>query len=94
MNREVHVRICEGLGVKFPGPTRHSRHWPPSDKYGGNTLGSGRLVDHTPITQVQLSPQSGLLDFRCKRCGQCSALSVCLPLGYASGLSSFGQSVE
>ena len=22
MNREVHVRICEGLGVKFPGPTR------------------------------------------------------------------------
>src|SRR6516164_9776433 len=25
MNREVHVRICERLGVKFPGPTRHSR---------------------------------------------------------------------
>jgi hypothetical protein len=24
MNREVHVRICERLGVKFPGPTRHS----------------------------------------------------------------------
>ena len=23
MNREVHVRFCEGLGVKFPGPTRH-----------------------------------------------------------------------
>jgi hypothetical protein len=22
MNREVHVRICERLGVKFPGPTR------------------------------------------------------------------------
>ena len=22
MNREVQVRICEGLGVKFPGPTR------------------------------------------------------------------------
>ncbi len=22
MNREVHVRFCEGLGVKFPGPTR------------------------------------------------------------------------
>jgi hypothetical protein len=20
--REYHVRICEGLGVKFPGPTR------------------------------------------------------------------------
>src|SRR5215469_14811212 len=25
MNREVHVRICEGLGVQFPGPTRQSR---------------------------------------------------------------------
>src|ERR1700745_2521395 len=25
MNREVHVRICERLGVKCPGPTRHSR---------------------------------------------------------------------
>ena len=24
MNREVQVRICEGLRVKFPGPTRHS----------------------------------------------------------------------
>src|SRR5271157_5154433 len=24
MNREVHVRICEGLGVKFPGPTRQN----------------------------------------------------------------------
>ena len=24
MNREVQVRICEGLGVKFPGPTRPS----------------------------------------------------------------------
>jgi hypothetical protein len=23
MNREVHVRICEGLGVKSPGSTRH-----------------------------------------------------------------------
>src|ERR1700680_2836259 len=27
MNREVHVRICEGLGVKFTGPTRQSRIW-------------------------------------------------------------------
>src|SRR6266404_4698435 len=22
MNREIHVRICERLGVRFPGPTR------------------------------------------------------------------------
>ncbi|HTT21631.1 MAG TPA: hypothetical protein VMG82_22070, partial [Candidatus Sulfotelmatobacter sp.] len=28
MNREIHVRICERLGVKFPGPTRrHERSW-------------------------------------------------------------------
>ena len=25
MNREVHVRICERLGVKFPGPSRQTR---------------------------------------------------------------------
>ncbi len=25
MMREYHVRICEGLGVKFPGPTRHEQ---------------------------------------------------------------------
>jgi hypothetical protein len=25
MNREVHVRFCERLGVQFPGPTRHRR---------------------------------------------------------------------
>jgi hypothetical protein len=28
MNREVHVRFCEGLGVKFPGPTRHEQPIP------------------------------------------------------------------
>src|SRR6266481_2992807 len=26
MMREYHVRICEGLGVKFPGPTRQNRN--------------------------------------------------------------------
>ena len=25
MTRECQVRICERLGVKFPGPTRHLR---------------------------------------------------------------------
>src|SRR6516162_8760378 len=25
MMREYHVRICEGLGVEFPGPTRHEK---------------------------------------------------------------------
>jgi len=27
MMREYHVRFCEGLGVKFPGPTRHEPTW-------------------------------------------------------------------
>ena len=31
MMREYHVRICEGLGVKFPGPTRHERKCPPAE---------------------------------------------------------------
>src|SRR5260221_9358733 len=25
ISREAYVRFCEGLGVKFPGPTRHER---------------------------------------------------------------------
>src|SRR5713101_1613745 len=28
MNREVQVRICEGLGVKLPGPTRQNEPCP------------------------------------------------------------------
>ena len=28
MTRECQVRICERLGVKFPGPTRQSATWP------------------------------------------------------------------
>jgi hypothetical protein len=28
MNREVHVRICERLGVRFPGPTRQKLSLP------------------------------------------------------------------
>jgi len=28
MNREVQVRICEGLGVKLPGPTRRAAQHP------------------------------------------------------------------
>jgi hypothetical protein len=26
MNREIHVRLCERLGAKFPGPTRREDH--------------------------------------------------------------------
>ena len=27
MNREVHVRFCESLGVRFPRATHHQLHW-------------------------------------------------------------------
>jgi|GEM_PF-5578362 len=27
MSREAHVRFCEGLGGRFPRPTRHRHHW-------------------------------------------------------------------
>jgi hypothetical protein len=27
MSREAHVRFWEGLGVRFPRPTRHRHHW-------------------------------------------------------------------
>src|SRR5262245_35179658 len=30
MNREIHVRICERLGVRFPGATRQARGQPAS----------------------------------------------------------------
>src|ERR1700732_3186395 len=30
MTRECQVRICEGLGVQFPGPTRHGTQPEPS----------------------------------------------------------------
>jgi hypothetical protein len=38
MNREVHVRICERLGVRFPGPTRHVR--PEDFGYAPGCLGA------------------------------------------------------
>jgi hypothetical protein len=37
MTRECQVRICEGLGVKFPGPTRHPRRFRPLRGRSGPT---------------------------------------------------------
>ncbi len=36
MNREIHVRLCERLGAKFPGPTRRSAGYrrPYADQVG------------------------------------------------------------
>jgi hypothetical protein len=40
MTRECQVRFCEGLGVKFPGPTRHTLQGRPSGKSGRVRHGS------------------------------------------------------
>ena len=45
MRREFHVRICEGLGVKFPGPTR--RNQKPSSRTG--------LLPSSPLRTVHES---------------------------------------
>jgi hypothetical protein len=42
MMREYHVRICEGLGVKFPGPTRHRRPRKRAAAAGRSAFGSAR----------------------------------------------------
>jgi hypothetical protein len=52
MNREVPVRFCEGLGAKFPGPTRHFGHFATSATYRlGSNLGT-RLGYSTLNTAV------------------------------------------
>jgi hypothetical protein len=43
MMREYHVRICERLGVKFPGPTRHGLPLRRHSQHARCTLESGRL---------------------------------------------------
>jgi hypothetical protein len=48
MTRECQVRICERLGVKFPGPTRHRDR-------GGRT--------HTTV-HVRFAPKAGCEPFR------------------------------
>jgi len=41
MNREVHVRFCEGMGVKFPRATRPLIH----------SFGSGGIILHVEADQ-------------------------------------------
>src|SRR5215472_578922 len=41
MMREYHVRICERLGVKFPGPTRHQETRRPRNLRGRFTSVTG-----------------------------------------------------
>src|SRR6266849_2991635 len=41
MTRECQVRICEGLGVQFPGPTRHEHACEMATRHRGSTSNSG-----------------------------------------------------
>jgi hypothetical protein len=56
MTRECQVRFCEGLGVKFPGPTRHSRHF----EVGGDESGL------PPIPDVLLQHSEPTLRANCR----------------------------
>ena len=53
MTRECHVRICERLGVKFPGPTR--RPWA---KYGAAKRVYFRGADLVPLKRRQHRPMT------------------------------------
>jgi hypothetical protein len=66
--REYHVRICEGLRVEFPGPTRQNRptperpaclHWPAPDI---KPIWLGAEMGHGPPLALQkdqeTSPQN------------------------------------
>ena len=46
--RECQVRICEGLGVKFPGPTRHFRRIKPLPTLSACPLRSDRVRSFAP----------------------------------------------
>jgi hypothetical protein len=49
MTRECQVRICERLGVKFPGPTRQSRRTNTSDEFAGCPLHLQLLPTLAPL---------------------------------------------
>jgi hypothetical protein len=62
MNREVHVRICEGLGVKFPGATR-----PIAPNAGKGESGRRRsqpsvTIQHESLPGVRLDADPSLLE--------------------------------
>ena len=54
--REYHVRICEGLGVKFPGSTRHSR---PSHREPKSTI--VRYYPNSDLSRYHRKPCERLL---------------------------------
>ena len=62
MMREYQVRICEGLGVKFPGPTRHLQTRAPQQVEAiFDHFGSGDYLREVRCETLTSFP-SGLLD--------------------------------
>jgi len=67
MMREYQVRICERLGVKFPGPTRQSRHFGRVPVTSGLPLRADsnrtslevRFVPITEVACITRSPRQG-----------------------------------
>ena len=71
MMREYHVRICERLGVKFPGPTRHKR---PSDaqSHTVETIPAG--YSRTKLSPMAFGPQYSRLRAIAIKWLQCLAI--------------------
>jgi hypothetical protein len=78
MTRECQVRICERLGVKFPGPTRHFRQIDPLPTLSACPLRSDRVRTFAPqavchkrsFNQPVRTHQKGLRDGQPERlCG-------------------------
>ena len=46
MNREVHVRFCEGVGVKFPRATRRAPRGCAEDEGGPLGVGLQELISN------------------------------------------------
>jgi hypothetical protein len=73
MTRECQVRFCEGLGVKFPGPTRQTRRFRDVRDMSGlpqtaDISGPGRHFAFVPKAEVSCG-QSGQQAPRDRRCG-------------------------
>src|SRR6266404_2285609 len=56
MNREVQVRICEGLGVKLPGPTRPTLRYLRCSKSAGYHTGRDANVIAKAARDPKLPP--------------------------------------
>jgi hypothetical protein len=52
MTRECQVRFCERLGVKFPGPTRHSRRFDRVQLTSGLTPQANIIADRRHVSKA------------------------------------------